>query len=164
MTQVEIENWLRERKSELKIWREKAIAETLAKRDKLIEESILPLESSIQKMAELIREKKAEIEKMGITLHFLWVAEHKGTISEEMMKDYEKLSLEHTEKKQAIRLCINDLSLMKAQASSLRKQIKHDTDAKLSRINESYEIEYCNAKERFCRALKKLWEGEKDGD
>ena len=79
MTQVEIENTLREKKSELKIWRENAIAETLAKRDKTIKDAVLPLESTIQQMKEVIADGKDRMGKMGQTLHFLWVADNKGT-------------------------------------------------------------------------------------
>ena len=31
-------------------------------------------------------------------------------------------------------------------------------------INEKHEREYCKAKQEFCKALKELWDDEKDGD
>lgn len=164
MTQVEIENTLRERKSELRIWREKAIAETLAKRDKTIKDAVLPLESTIQQMIAHIADARERASKVGTTLHFLWVADNKGTMSEEMREDYEKMRDEYAELKKSIRLSQNELDMMKVNVGTLRKEIKFETKIQLNMINEKHEREYCKAKEEFCRALKELWEGEKDGD
>ena len=163
-TQVEIENALREKKAELKIWREKAIAETLAKRDETIKNACFPLESTIQQMITHIADAKDRASKMGATLHYLWVADNKGTMSDEMRVDYEKLSNEYSELKKSIRLSQNELDMMKVNVGTLRKEIKYEMRIQLNMINEKHEREYCKAKEEFCKALKELWEGEKDGD
>ena len=162
MTQVEIENTLRERKSELRIWREKAIAETFAKRDKTIKDAVLPLESTIQQMKEVIADGKDRMGKMGQTLHFLWVADNKGTMSDEMRKDYEEMLADYAELKKSIRSSKIQLEMMQTEASTLRKEIKCECRIQLNMINEKHEREYCKAKEEFCKALKELWDGDKN--
>lgn len=164
MTQVEIENTLREKKTELKIWRGNAIAETLAKRDKTIKDAVLPLESTIQQMKEVIADGKDRMGKMRQTLHFLWVADNKGTMSDEMRKDYEEMLADYAELKKSIRSSKIQLEMMQTEVSTLIKEIKCECRIQLNMINEKHEREYCKAKQEFCKALKELWDGEKDGD